>query len=169
MLFTLCSLLALTVNASEQPATVTVPNISVFMPSNAAVRNAFGSTWTSVGFRNRPDWTRRDIVYSPDIRFMSGSGSDIDGTKVLLVPAFLRGTLQLGQEQRPVKLALFAEAGLLGAYTSGNKSRFTAAPALGIGVSVSRSRLDIEAQYLLPASQDGRDFAGFAVGFGYRL
>jgi len=145
MLITLCSMLALTTNASEQVATVTVPNISVFVPSNAAVREAF------------------------DIRFMSGSGSDNDGTKVLLVPAFLRATLQLGQEQRPVKLAMFAEAGLLGAYTSGNKSRFTAAPALGVGVSLSSSRLDIEAQYLLPANQDGRDFAGFAIGFGYRL
>lgn len=169
MLIPLCSMLALTINASEQVATVTVPNISVFVPSNAAVREAFGSTWTSIGLRNRPDWTKRDVVYSPDIRFMSGSGSDIDGTKVLLVPAFLRATLQLGQEQRPVKLAMFAEAGLLGAYTSGNKSRFTAAPAIGVGVSVSHSRLDIEAQYLLPANQDGREFAGFAIGFGYRL
>jgi hypothetical protein len=169
MLITLCSLLALGVNASEQPATVTVPNVSVFIPSSASVREAFGSTWTSVGLRNRPDWTRRDVVYSPDIRLMRGSGSDNDGTDVLLVPMFLRATMQVGQEQRQAKLALFAEAGLVGAYTSGNKSRFTAAPALGVGVSVSRSRLDIEAQYLLPSSQDGRDFSGFAIGFGYRL
>jgi hypothetical protein len=169
MLLSLCSLLVLGVNASDRPATVTVPNIAVFVPSSAAVRNDFGSRWTSVGFRNRPDWTRRDVVYTPDIRLMSGSGRSSNGTSLILVPAFMRATLQLGQEERPTKFAVFAEGGLLGAYTSGNKSRFTAAPALGLGVSISRSRLDIEAQFLQPLNQDGRDFTGFAIGFGYRL
>ena len=169
MIFPLCSLLVLGLDVPERPATVTVPNVAVFVPSSEAVRSEFGSRWTSVGFRNRPDWTRRDVVLTPDIRLMSGSGRTIDGKSLFLIPAFMRATLQLGQEQRPLQVAVFAEGGLLGAYTVGNKSRFTAAPALGFGISLSRSRLDIEAKFLQPINQDGRDFTGFGIGFGYRL
>jgi len=156
-------------NVQQRPATVTVPNVGFFVPSDASIRQAFGSTWTSVGLRNRPDWTRRDVVFSPDIRVMNAPGRSSDGTSLTLVPAFWRANLQLGHSANPVKLAVFAEAGLLGAYTSGGKSRFTAAPASGVGVSISRDRLDIEAQYLQPLGLDGRDFTGFAIGFGYRL
>lgn len=162
-------LVVLAENVQQRPATVTVPNIGIFAPSDASVRQAFGSTWTSIGLRNRPDWTRRDVIFSPDIRIMSAPARSIEGTSLTLVPAFWRATLQLGQMANPVKIAVFAEAGILGAFTSGGKSRFTATPASGVGISISRDRLDIEAQYLQPLGLDGRDFTGFAIGFGYRL
>ena len=156
-------------NVHQRPATVTVPNIGIFVPSDPSVRQAFGSTWTSIGLRNRPDWTRQDVVYSPDIRIMHAPARSNDGTSLMLLPAFWRATLRVGQSTNPVKLAIFAEAGFLGAYTSGGKSRFAAAPASGVGISISRDRLDIEAQYLQPSGVDRRDFTGFAIGFGYRL
>ncbi|MFM7188318.1 MAG: hypothetical protein ACKO14_10940 [Armatimonadota bacterium] len=156
-------------SVEQRPGTVTVPNVGFFVPSDASVRQAFGSTWTSVGLRNRPDWTRRDVIYSPDIRIVNASGRRDDGTWLTLLPAFWRASLQLGQTEKPVKLAIFAEAGILGAFTTGATSRFAAAPATGVGVSVSRDRLDIEAQYLQPSGIDGRDFTGFAISFGYRL
>lgn len=156
-------------NVHQRPATVTVPNIGIYVPTNVTVRQAFGTTWTSVGLRNRPDWTRRDVVYSPDIRLLNAPSRSYDGTSLMLLPAFWRATVQVGQSTNPVKLAIFAEAGLLGAYTSGGKARFAAAPATGVGLSISRDRLDIEAQYLQPSGIDRRDFTGFAISFGYRL
>ncbi len=153
----------------QRPATVTVPNIGIFVPSDAAIRQSFGSTWTSIGLRNRPDWTRRDVVYSPDFRIVHAPMRDSDGVGLTLVPALWRASLQVGQSNNPVKFAVFAEAGIIGAYTTGQKSRFAAAPATGIGVSISHARLDIEVQYLQPSGIDGRDFTGFAIGFGYRL
>lgn len=162
-------LVVLAENVQHRPGTVTVPNVGFFVPSDASVRQAFGSTWTSVGLRNRPDWTRRDVVYSPDIRIVNAPQRNADGTSVTLMPALWRATVQVGTTTNPVKLAIFAEAGFLGAYTSGEKSRFAAAPVTGFGVTISRSRLDMEVQYLQPSVIDRRDFSGFAIGFGYRL
>ena len=169
MLLSLCSLLMSSVDASERPATVTVPNIAVYVPVNASIRQSFGSTWTSIGFRNRPDWTRKDVVFSPDIRLLSAPAKSNDGTRLILIPALCRATLQVGSKQSAFNLAVFAEGGLVGAYTSAGKSRFTAAPATGLGISISHNRLDIEAQFIQALSQDGRDFTGFGIGFGYRL
>jgi hypothetical protein len=157
------------VDAPESARTVTVPNIAIYVPVNASIRQAFGSTWTSFGLRNRPDWSRTDVVFSPDIRVIRASAKSNDGTSLMLVPALFRATLQVRGKQSAVKLAIFAEGGLVGAYTTAGKSRFTAAPATGLGVSISQNRLDIEAQYIQSLSQDGRDLTGFCIGFGYRL
>lgn len=170
MLLTICTLLFVASDAaSQRPSTVTVPNLGFYLPSSASIRETFGATWTTIGLRNRPDWTRRDVVYSPDIRVMSAPAQSGGGTSLALVPAFWRASLQLGGSERPLKTSMFAEAGVLGAFSSSAKSRFVAAPATGIGLSVSRDRLDVEAQYLQPLRLDGRDFTGFAISIGYRL
>ncbi len=169
MLLALFPVILSSVDTSERPATVSVPNIAVYVPANAAVREAFGSTWTSFGLRNRPDWSRNDVIFSPDIRVLSAPARSNDGTRLMLIPALFRATLQLKSKPTTLRLAVFAEGGLVGAYTSAGKSRFTAAPATGLGVSISQNRLDIEAQFIQALTQDGRDFTGFGIGFGYRL
>jgi hypothetical protein len=169
MVLTVCTTLLLSVWIADRPETVTVPNLGVYLPTSSSVRDAFGSTWTTVGLRNRPDWSRRDVVYSPDVRLISAPARAGDGTRLVLLPALWRATLQLAKPNHQVKYAIFAEAGMLGAFTSTPKSRFTAVPATGIGFSVIRDRVDMEAQYLQPMNMDGRDFTGFALGFGYRL
>lgn len=159
----------MTQTAEHRPETVTVPSVGLFLPTSKSVRETFGSSWTVIGLRNRPDWTRQDVVYSPDIRVIGAPARAGDGTRLILVPAFWRATVQLGNPWKTTKVSVFAEGGILGAFTSSTKSRFAAAPATGIGFSVSRDRLDIEAQYLQPLNIDGRDFTGFTLGFGYRL
>lgn len=153
----------------QSSVTVTVPSIGVYLPSDVSIRGEFGSAWTSIGLRNRPDWNRRDVVYSPDIRLINAPRDSNAGNTVSLLPVFWRATLQLGQTTNPVKYAIFAEAGVIGVLSAVRRSRFVASPATGIGFTVSRNRFDVEAQYIQPLMLDNRDFTGFCISFGYRL